>query len=257
MFESALFGHMKGAFTGAIADVKGYLREADQGTLLLDEIGALPPSLQPKLLRVLETGTFRPVGAGRDFSSDFRIISATNDHVASRGEEGFRQDLLHRLRGLSIDLPPLSSRSDDVPLLVAHFLGKRLAAERHFEITADAMALLRAFDWPGNIRQLRHTIEAATIMSRGYKIDRRLIETLLGAESSVIMRRDQHSFARQRLQAIMEHAEWRTDLAAEIMGVHRSTVYRRLERLALAIDRDAVMFRERRDARRGKSDAFH
>lgn len=167
LLEAELFGYIKGAFTGADRDHPGLFREAHSGTIFLDEIGEAPPSTQVAILRVLETGEIRPVGAGRTEFVDVRIISATNRDLRKEMANGsFREDLFYRLNTFTIELPPLSQRGDDIPLLVAHFLGKlRIKLNREdLRLSPAALAMLCAYHWPGNIRELEHELERAAIV---------------------------------------------------------------------------------------------
>lgn len=164
LLESHLFGHKKGAFTGATADREGVLQAADGGTLFLDEIGELPMQQQSAFLRVLETKRFRPVGATKEITSDFRLVVATNKDLREMVRLGlFREDLLYRLRGLSITLPPLQERKEDLPELVKWWLDKR--AESHGQqvkvVSDDFMETIMAYDWPGNVREFIHSMDRA------------------------------------------------------------------------------------------------
>lgn len=170
LLEGELFGAAKGAFTGAVADRPGLVEQADGGTLFLDEIGDLDPALQPKLLRFLETRRARRLGARSDYAVDVRIIAATNADLRARVAAGrFREDLYYRLAEISIELPPLRERPEDIPALCRHFLG--LASERHDRVvTSIEPALverLQTWSWPGNIRELRATIERLVLLSPG------------------------------------------------------------------------------------------
>ncbi|WP_246298771.1 sigma-54-dependent transcriptional regulator [Desulfolutivibrio sulfodismutans] len=166
LVESALYGHVRGAFTGAHADRKGLVGEADGGTLFLDEVGELPPVQQKSFLRVLQERRYRPVGGVRELSSDFRLVAATNRDLEAMARTGeFRSDLLFRLRTLEIGLPPLRERGEDIPLLAAHFIGAScdrygLPAKR---VSAQLMRLLTGYPWPGNVRELGNVMEAAVI----------------------------------------------------------------------------------------------
>jgi DNA-binding NtrC family response regulator len=176
LVESELFGHEKGAFTGAQRARRGLFREAQGGTLLLDEIGDIAPEMQNKLLRVLQEREIKPVGGDAVVKIDVRVMAATNqDLEALVAEKRFREDLYYRLAVVPIELPPLRERREDIPLLAAHFLGKRRGAgprprPRPGSIAADAMALLSAYRWPGNIRELENVIERAAILSDGDEI---------------------------------------------------------------------------------------
>jgi len=168
--ESSFFGHVKGGFTGAVADRKGYFEQADGGTLFLDEVGDLSMALQGKLLRVLEDGVITPVGAAKDKHVTFRVLSATNVDLQSEIEAGrLRQDLYFRLNGFSLWLPPLREHKEDLPLLAEHFL-QRLATEmgmRPPQLSAEAQTALAAYDFPGNVRELKNLLERALIESGG------------------------------------------------------------------------------------------
>jgi len=164
LVESVLFGHVKGAFTGADRANRGLIRHADKGTLFLDEIGELPLSIQKSFLRVLQERTFCPVGSQEECKSDFRLICATNRDLAAMTKEGlFREDLLYRLRGLSLNLPPLRDREGDIPLLVDHFLQRLVQryGQQKKECLPDFMEYLTIYDWPGNVRELSQAIESA------------------------------------------------------------------------------------------------
>ena len=165
--ESELFGHKKGAFTGAVTDKKGYFEVADRGTILLDELGEMSPELQAKLLRVLETKTFNRVGDTQPIPVDIRVIAATNRNLVTEDNESFRRDLYYRLSAFTIDLPPLRDRKDDIDLLVMHLI-KENVERTHKEIDRidpDFIAQLKKYDWPGNVRELKNVVERAVILS--------------------------------------------------------------------------------------------
>ncbi|WP_075215474.1 sigma-54-dependent transcriptional regulator [Mongoliimonas terrestris] len=171
LVESTLFGHEKGAFTGAVDKHVGKFQEANGGTLFLDEVGELPPAIQVKLLRALQEGEIEPVGARRSVKVDFRLVSATNRRLVDMVKEGrFREDLYYRLNVFPIFVPPLRDRREDIPGLVEHFV-RRIAAEegkrRLTGVTEDALAMLQAYAWPGNIRQLENAVFRAVILSDG------------------------------------------------------------------------------------------
>lgn len=173
LIESELFGHEKGAFTGANARHIGKFQYAEGGTLFLDEVGELPPNMQVKLLRVLQERSFTPVGSNREIKCDVRIIAATNRNLEKMIQEGsFRQDLFYRLNVMPIFLPPLRERVDDIPVLVSHFIQKfnKLHGRMLMGIEADAMTRLKSYQWPGNIRELENAIERAFVMELGEKV---------------------------------------------------------------------------------------
>ncbi len=170
LLESELFGHVKGAFTGAVKDRLGHFRSADQGTLFLDEIGDMPLGMQSKLLRVLQEGEVRPVGGTRDFKVDVRVVAATHRELKRMvAERRFREDLWFRLNVLSIPLPPLREREGDVRLLADYFLrlARRELPGRELVLEEEALAALEAYPWPGNVRQLENELRRACALSDG------------------------------------------------------------------------------------------
>jgi two-component system NtrC family response regulator len=169
LLESELFGHVRGAFTGAVTDRSGKFERAHGGTLFLDEVGELPALLQPKLLRALQDFEIEPVG-GQPRRIDVRIVAATNlDIDAALGAGQFREDLYYRLAVITVDLPPLRLRRDDIPLLVRHFLAKHGAAE--VTISAGALARLTAYGWPGNVRELENAVQRMVVLRRGQQLE--------------------------------------------------------------------------------------
>jgi two-component system, NtrC family, response regulator AtoC len=168
LLESELFGHCRGAFTGAINDKKGFFEEADGGTIFLDEIGSMPALLQSRLLRVLQDREVRRVGENTAIHVNVRVLAATNEPLEKKIKDGsFREDLYYRLNVIPIQLPPLRDRKDDIPLLVARFLREKIHARtgHPFQVTRQAMAALKAYPWPGNVRELENAIERASILS--------------------------------------------------------------------------------------------
>lgn len=233
MFEDTLFGHVRGAFTGATADSSGYLFEANLGTLFLDEIGGLPLSPQMKLLRAIETKTFRAVGARADRRSDFRVVSATNNRVAELLAAGrLREDLFERLAGVLIQAPSLSERLEDIPALAEHFLAGRADQTRSYRLTGGALRALLDYDWPRNVRQLKRTIERAVAFASGDTIGR---EDILQARDQVggNGQPPADEFERRRLMTVLIECGTDTALAGERLGVHRGTVYRRMAQLGI------------------------
>jgi transcriptional regulator with PAS, ATPase and Fis domain len=168
LLESELFGHCKGAFTGAINDKKGLFEEADGGTIFLDEIGSMPASLQSRLLRVLQEREVRRVGENTTIKVNVRVLAATNEPLERKVKANtFREDLYYRLNVIPIQLPPLRERRDDVPLLVARFLRDKFHCRtgQPFQVTRQAMSALTAYAWPGNVRELENAIERASVLS--------------------------------------------------------------------------------------------
>jgi len=231
MFEDALFGHVRGAFTGAVQATRGYLGEANEGTLFLDEVGALPVGLQAKLLRALETGVYRPIGSTADAQSNFRLVSATNQPLDAAVMAGhFRSDLHFRMSGLVVHVPPLADRVDDIPPLASHFLaGGGLSAG---VIDRAGMRWLQGRAWPGNVRQLRHFVELAAALGGG-RLSQSVFEeaaSLYGPEpASAAGSVEESALIKRALSA----AGGRIDAAAEALGVHRATLYRRMKSLGI------------------------
>jgi DNA-binding NtrC family response regulator len=173
LMESELFGHRRGAFTGATEDRRGLFEEADGGTLLLDEVGELPLALQPKLLRALEEGAIRRVGDGQERKVDVRVVAATARELDELVRDGrFRDDLFYRLNVVRLHLPPLRERPEDVPALAAHFLAQAAARQgRSLSLTSRALARLREYPWPGNVRELRNALERAAVLAPAPTLD--------------------------------------------------------------------------------------
>ena len=237
MFESALFGHVRGAFTGSVGDSAGLVAEADRGTLFLDEIGVLPIREQVKLLRVLETRTYRPVGAPRDRVSNFRLVTATNEDLDEAVSAGrFRDDLRHRLGRLVLRVPPLAARRDDIPMLATHFVNV-LSDRAPMSIQPDAMTLLASANWAGNVRELRSVVAAAVTLSDGRQLRRSDVAAILGETSrdGAAHRAPATGEARNALEEILEECGYDTALASARLGVHRATIYRRMRALGLAV----------------------
>ena len=238
IIESELFGHERGAFTGAVRRRDGVLRATTGGTVLLDEIGELPVVLQAKLLRAIEAREVRAVGSDRATPFDARIICATHRDLKAMVTQGtFREDLLYRLNVLHIELPPLRDRRDDVPALV------RTLIERHASksaiptptITAEAIRALCEHPWRGNIRELSNVLERALILADDGCIDVDLLpdDVREVAAPSLGLREAVESFERDHIAKVLRLAEGNRDRAAELLGVSAATVYRRLERLDL------------------------
>jgi DNA-binding NtrC family response regulator len=243
LLESELFGHVKGSFTGAIADNKGIFQVAHTGTVFLDEVGEMSPALQVKLLRVLQEGEVRPVGGARTVQVDVRIVAATNVDVEKAVAEGrFRQDLYYRLGVVVIHLPPLRERREDIPLLVERFLDAACAkAGRRVEITPAAMEALTAHAWPGNVRELENTIERLVVFCRGSRIDAvDLPATLAGKPTTAPQALFDDlppldELERRYLVHVLEQVGGNRTRAAEVMGIDRRTLYRMAERFGIPL----------------------
>jgi DNA-binding NtrC family response regulator len=233
VFESELFGHVKGAFTDAKADRVGRFELADGGTLFLDEIANVPRALQPKLLRVLETGEFERVGSSRTRRADVRVLSATNADVAEEVAAGrFRKDLLFRLNTIEIRIPPLRERREDIPLLARHFLEVHLARYRRtlrgFESAAERA--LVEHPWPGNVRELDHAVERAVLMARGERVataDLGLSRT--GEAASRLEDMSLEEVERVLIEKALARHDGNVSRAASDLGLSRSALYRRLQ----------------------------
>jgi DNA-binding NtrC family response regulator len=231
--ESLLFGHQKGAFTGAVSDTPGLLLQARGGSLLLDELANLPRTGQAKLLRVLETGEVRRVGASTSRAVSFRLIATAQPSLADHVRAGaFRQDLLQRVAGMVIELPSLGQRLDDVPLLASHF-----AARRTFGITDDAIDFLMEQEWPGNVRQLRWTVTRGGLFESDGWIDRNAIKRAIATGPRLVV--PETGQARRTsavaLASVCRHHAGDPDRIAEVLGVSRSTLYRRLKDEGLSL----------------------
>jgi DNA-binding NtrC family response regulator len=237
LLESELFGHVRGAFTGAHAERKGLFEQASGGTLLLDEIGELPVTLQAKLLRAIQFGEIRRVGESDTRRVDLRVLAATHQDLAAAVERGgFRADLYYRINVLRLEVPPLRSRPPDIPLLTEHFLADLARRDgREVSFSSAALAALVAYGWPGNVRQLRQVVEVAALLSDGPEvtIDDLPPEIAAAAASSLAADhpprlRPLAEVEREHILAVLEAVGGNRSRAAEALGVPRRTLYRRL-----------------------------
>jgi DNA-binding NtrC family response regulator len=228
LLESELFGHVRGAFTGAAANKKGKFALADGGTIFLDEIGTMSPSLQAKLLRVLQEREFEPLGAERSQKVDVRVIAATNRDIKRLVEDGrFLEDLFYRLNVIPLVLPPLRERREDVPVLVEYFLRKHAqrSGRKIEQIREEALARLNAYDWPGNVRELENTIERAVVLSGGPVIEARDITMpgVIGPASAGLPSQELRSNVewaeRQSVQQALARAGGVKKDAATLLGI--------------------------------------
>jgi DNA-binding NtrC family response regulator len=236
LFESEMFGHVKGAFTDAKSDRVGYFELADRGTLFLDEIGNLTMPQQAKLLRVLETGEFQRVGSSLTRRVDVRVISATNADLPTLVTEGrFREDLFYRLNAVEIQLPPLRDRREDISLLAAHFLRAEIRRRgRQLSFSSEAMRALLSHTWPGNVRELRHAVERAVLLAEGDTVDVEHLGLRPGPESSTRMEDLTLDDAeRIMIKKALTRYDGNVSQAAEALGLSRSALYRRLQRFGL------------------------
>ncbi len=232
ILESELFGHVKGAFTGALRDKKGRFELADGGTIFLDEVADLPQTVQAKLLRVLQEGTFERVGGEKTISVDVRIISATNRDLKREVEKNnFRSDLYYRLNVVPIHLPPLRKRKGDIPLLVDHFLLNGLeAGNGPAELSREALSIMMDYPWPGNIRELQSAIRFALVKSRGAVIQPdHLPMELRDWGGSRSTRGPSRKLDRERVMAALDKSGGNKAKAARLLRVGRATLYRFLQ----------------------------
>jgi len=233
VLESELFGHEKGAFTGAIAAKPGLIDLADGGTLLLDEIGEMEPDSQVKLLRALETGMFFRVGSTRSRTVDVRIVASTNRDLAEAMKSGeFRQDLYYRINTITVTLPPLRERPEDIALLAQHFVEAN-AAYGAKRLSAAALAALEAYPWPGNVRELLHAIERAVILSRGEEIQPSdLPPEVLGAAAPSpvvgVAGASLETIERQHIVATLRQVSGHRGKAAALLAIDPKTLYRKI-----------------------------
>jgi Nif-specific regulatory protein len=238
LLESELFGHVKGAFTGADRDRPGLFEQADGGSLFLDEVGDMAAAMQARLLRVLQEGELRRVGGNRTLKVDVRVVAATHRDLQVEVDAGrFREDLLYRLQVLVIDLPPLRARHGDIPLLIDHMMPK-IAASRGRpapRIRSAVMDLLERYSWPGNIRQLESTLQRLALLAGDRPItpdviesDHTLSQMLIegaGQESTIAPRRDEKA----RIEAALKSAGGNRVRAARLLGMSRATIFRRIK----------------------------
>lgn len=226
LLESELFGYKRGAFTGATVDKQGLFRAADKGTFFLDEIGDASPTIQVKILRLLEEREIVPLGSTKPIRVDVRLIAATNKKLGDELKKGtFREDLYYRLNVIPLVLPPLRERRDDIPLLAQHFL-KEICARENIGARAlrkDAMRALTNYDWPGNVRELRHVIERAAILSDSHYLDFQHLglPKLKGKSLNQIQA--------EEIERVIEECGGNMSEAAKILGVSRATLYRRFK----------------------------
>jgi transcriptional regulator with PAS, ATPase and Fis domain len=228
LLESELFGHVRGAFTGATTTKKGKFALADGGTIFLDEIGTMSPTLQSKLLRVLQEREFEPLGSERSEKVDLRVIAATNRDLRQMvGDGKFQEDLFYRLNVIPIEIPPLRERREDLPPLVDHFVRKHAQriGRRIERIDDGVLAGLQQYDWPGNVRELENTIERAVVMSTGPIITARAI-SVLGAAApqatglpSLKLRQNIEWVERETIRRALENSGGVKKDAAELMGI--------------------------------------
>jgi DNA-binding NtrC family response regulator len=239
LLESELFGYVRGAFTGAVGDKKGLFEEANGGTIFLDEIGDIGPSMQAKLLRVLQEYEIKRVGGQEWIRIDVRVVAATNRNLAQLVSEGtFREDLFYRLKVVTITLPPLRDRREDIPLLAEYFVRRHAARSNKAvsHLTPDAMALLTDHPWPGNIRELEHSIERAVALASGQVLTSEDLAPELHGDVDTTLFRGAPTLEevkRRYLAHVLQETGGNISRAATILGVERRSLQRMLRRYGL------------------------
>jgi transcriptional regulator with PAS, ATPase and Fis domain len=251
LLESELFGHVAGAFTGALGDKKGKFLQADTGTIFLDEISTASPSMQVKLLRVLQDFEFEPVGGTKTFHVDTRVILATNEDLSRAVAEGrFRQDLFYRINVINIELPPLRERMADIPLLAQHFLARvsEDAGKRMAGFSEESLAALRGYHWPGNVRELQNVVERAVLLGKGNLVTLDDLPPRVTAGSSFLvpagaghtLRTSLHGPERQIILEALQAHNWNRNVTADALGINRTTLYKKMKRLGLQDPRQCL-----------------
>ena len=243
LLESELFGHVKGAFTGAISDKKGIFEMADGGTVLLDEIGEMPPAMQVKLLRVLQEGQFRPVGASHYINVNVRIIACTNRNLkAEMGKGNFREDLYYRVNVFPLTIPPLRERKEDIPHLAAYFL-KEIAQKFKRpvpQLTSVALELMTAYDWPGNVRELQNEMERALTLAGTHKeiseeyLSTKIFDSMedsaVGFKKSGTLQEVTERIEKQMVSEALEKAGGNRSRASSLLGITRQGLLNKIKR---------------------------
>ncbi|MGE5313964.1 MAG: sigma-54-dependent transcriptional regulator [Acidobacteriota bacterium] len=247
LLESELFGHEKGSFTSAYATKQGLVEVAGGGTLFLDEVGDISPAIQPKLLRFLETGEFRRVGGTVNMKADVRIVSATNKDLQQEVAAGkFREDLLYRLNVVTLRIPPLKERKEDIPALVDYFLKKKVKTRAPKTISHEALQMLMEYDWPGNIRELEHAIQGAALLSpadaitskdfalHAFTLRRTSRES--GDESGELMTLD--DMEKIHIEHALQRFHYNRTRAAHALGITAKTLYLKIRKYGIAVPQE-------------------
>lgn len=243
LIESELFGHEKGAFTDAVRQKPGLVEIANGGTLFLDEVGDISLAIQPKLLRFIQEGEYRRVGGNTILHSDVRIISATNKRLENEVAAGrFREDLLYRLNVITLELPPLKERKDDIPRLAQWFIQKKMKTRMEKSLSSDAIDVLMRYDWPGNVRELENVIERAAILSQGDVIEAkdlalpfRSISVSQGNEGTSRIGKliPMKEVEREHYINVLNTLNWNKSQAAKVLGVSLKTLYTKIQQFQL------------------------
>jgi two-component system, NtrC family, response regulator AtoC len=245
LLESELFGHEKGAFTNAFAAKQGLVEVANGGTLFLDEVGDISPAIQPKLLRFLETGEFRRVGGTNLLQVDVRVVSATNKNLRDEVAAGrFREDLLYRLNVITLPMPALHERAEDIPLLAEYFLKSKATSKNVKTLSPAAVRMLQEYPWPGNVRELEHVIEGAILLSHGDVIDVQDLqlhtqhdepELEQGTASGTPQPGTLEDLERMHIERVLKENGFNRARTAELLGISKKTLYLKIKRYGLSV----------------------
>ncbi len=240
LLQNELFGHQRGAFTGATALKHGLFEVADSGTIFLDEIGEISPTIQAKLLRVLEAGTFRRLGSTADLRVDVRLVAATNRDLIQMSREGaFREDLFYRLNVFPVRVPPLRERREDIPVLARHFLRRASGGGAEKTLTPEALEVLKSHPWPGNIRELQNVVESAAIIAEGREIHARDLPVSVrgqGPEAELDLSGDLtlEELERRYISILLQRFNGHRAKVARVLGISERNLYRKLRAFNLA-----------------------
>ena len=248
LLESELFGHEKGAFTNAVATKQGLVEVAHGGTLFLDEVGDISPAIQPKLLRFLETGEFRRVGGTNLLTVDVRVVCATNKDLREEVQAGrFREDLLYRLNVITLRVPPLKERKEDIPVLAEYFLQRKSKTKNAKKLSPAALNALIEYDWPGNVRELEHAIEGAILLSSGDTIEvndlsmysHRPERAGVAEGGSPAQGSEQESLEdleREHIERMLRQHNYSRTKTADALGISKKTLYLKIKRYNLKVE---------------------
>jgi DNA-binding NtrC family response regulator len=236
LLESELFGHQKGVFTGATHARKGFLEVVSGGTLFLDEIGEISPKMQINLLRVLEEKKITSIGSREPVDIDFRLISATSRDLGKEITDGsFREDFFYRINVITIDIPPLKKRREDIPLLIQHFIEKfgHETTKQVDRVTRDATELLKRYDWPGNVRELENAVERAVVLSQSRTLGIKDFAFLQSSPAPLSRPQSLQEVEKQHIQQILEEYNWNVTQASKALEINRVTLHKKIKRFNL------------------------